>query len=140
MGSILKCSLAYFIASLGTFNKAFSSILGQGDGHHLVATIAVYFHPARTVGSMFEANIFAFVGVLFSCIMCVVSMGVASIFEDIGKVRLGRLIILAVICTGTTAVIAYAKQKLNKPTCNTACSLSALVYFRWSVVNKGTSF
>jgi len=48
---VFKCSLAYWLGSLAVFWTAFAMFLGKSDGMHLVATVAVYFHPARTIGS-----------------------------------------------------------------------------------------
>jgi hypothetical protein len=48
---VLKCTLAYWIGSLATFWLPFAEFLGKSDGMHLVATVAVYFHPARSMGS-----------------------------------------------------------------------------------------
>jgi hypothetical protein len=48
---VLKCTLAYWIGSLATFWLPFAEFLGKSDGMHLVATVAVYFHPARSIGS-----------------------------------------------------------------------------------------
>ncbi|OLL23844.1 hypothetical protein NEOLI_004340 [Neolecta irregularis DAH-3] len=56
---VFKCSLAYFIGSLSVFIPLLGNLLGKSDGKHLVATVAVYFHPFRTIGSMIEANCFA---------------------------------------------------------------------------------
>ncbi|KAL8658644.1 MAG: hypothetical protein Q9226_000859 [Calogaya cf. arnoldii] len=53
---VLKCSIAYLLGSLATFVPAIAAMLGQQDGKHMVATITVYFHPARSQGSMFEAG------------------------------------------------------------------------------------
>lgn len=50
-GRVFKCSLAYWMGSLAVFWTAFTMFLGKSDGMHIVATVAVYFHPARTIGS-----------------------------------------------------------------------------------------
>ena len=50
---IFKCSLAYLLGSLVTFVPALSALIGQQqDSKHMVATVTVWFHPARTIGSM----------------------------------------------------------------------------------------
>ena len=36
---------------MATFWLPFAEFLGKSDGMQLVATVAVYFHPARSVGS-----------------------------------------------------------------------------------------
>lgn len=62
---ILKCSIAYVLASLATFTPAISKMLGKGDGKHMVATVVTYFHPARSFGSMLEALIWALIAVAY---------------------------------------------------------------------------
>nr|POE51129.1 hypothetical protein CFP56_70506 [Quercus suber] len=55
---IFKCSLAYLLGSLATLVPAISAFIGpQQDSKHLVASITVWFHPARTIGSMHEVRI-----------------------------------------------------------------------------------
>lgn len=50
---IFKCTLAYFLGTLVTFVPALSGLIGrQQDSKHIVATVTVWFHPARTIGSM----------------------------------------------------------------------------------------
>lgn len=54
---IIKCSLAYLLGSLVTFVPAISGIIGHSqDSKHMVATVTVWFHPARTIGSMHEVS------------------------------------------------------------------------------------
>ncbi|KAI9769527.1 MAG: hypothetical protein M1840_004004 [Geoglossum simile] len=48
---ILKCSLAYLLGSMVTFVVPIAALLGRHDGKHMVATITVYFNPARSQGS-----------------------------------------------------------------------------------------
>lgn len=59
---ILKCTIAYTIATLFTFVPALSGLLaapfdldGPVRGGHVVATVATYYNPAKTLGAMFEA-------------------------------------------------------------------------------------
>lgn len=40
------------MGSLAVFGYRFSEFLGKSDGMHLVATVTVYFHPARSIGSI----------------------------------------------------------------------------------------
>ncbi|KDQ27334.1 hypothetical protein PLEOSDRAFT_1064671 [Pleurotus ostreatus PC15] len=84
--NILKCAIAYFIASLFTYNPYLSGLISDitsyrsGDrkpvpSGHMVATIAVYFNPAKTRGAMFEADLFCSFGLLYSSFVCLASMG-----------------------------------------------------------------
>lgn len=59
---ILKCSIAYTVATLFTFVPVLSGLLaapfdleGPVRGGHVVATVATYYNPAKTLGAMFEA-------------------------------------------------------------------------------------
>lgn len=59
---VLKCSIAYTIATLFTFVPFLSEFLaspfdleGPVRGGHVVATVATYYNPAKTLGAMFEA-------------------------------------------------------------------------------------
>lgn len=59
---ILKCTIAYTIATLFTFVPILSGLLsapfdlaGPVRGGHVVATVATYYNPAKTLGAMFEA-------------------------------------------------------------------------------------
>ncbi|KAF8161056.1 Fusaric acid resistance protein-like-domain-containing protein [Crassisporium funariophilum] len=83
--NVLKCAIAYFIASLFTFSpflsRFISDMTSYGPGNskphpsgHMVATIAVYFNPAKTVGSMIEADLFCIFGLLYSATVCLVTM------------------------------------------------------------------
>ena len=55
---ILKCSLAYLLGSLATLVPAISGLIGhRQDSKHMVATVIVWFHPARSIGSMHEVSL-----------------------------------------------------------------------------------
>lgn len=54
---ILKCSLAYLLGSSATLVPAVSGLIGnKQDSKHMVATVTVWFHPARSIGSMHEVS------------------------------------------------------------------------------------
>lgn len=79
---VLKCSLAYTIASLATFVPAISSLIGKADSKHVVCTVTVYFSPARTIGSMHEAVILALIGFCYAAFISFTSMGVSMFFAQ----------------------------------------------------------
>lgn len=123
----MKCSLAYLIGTLGTFLPPIAAFLGDQDGKHMAATVTVYFHPARSRGSMLEASICAFVAFLYATFISVTSMGVSVFFEDIlDLLPLGHAIILIVFCGGGLGFIGWTKQRLGDPLVNVACSLASL--------------
>ncbi|KAK2750654.1 hypothetical protein FQN57_002727 [Myotisia sp. PD_48] len=124
---VLKCSLAYLIGSLATFVPVLSNFLGQQDGKHTVATVTVYFHPARTRGSMLEALIFAFIACVYAAFISITSMSVSVLFEDVFHLLpLGHAIVLIVFCGGGLGLIGWVKQRRGDPLVNVACSLASL--------------
>lgn len=124
---VLKCSIAYFLGSMGTFVPAIAAVLGQQDGKHMVATITVYFHPARSQGSMFEAVLLAFLAFIYTAIVSFSSMGVSILFgRTLDLIVVGHIIVLIVFCGGSLGLIGWAKQRLGNPLVNVACSLASL--------------
>jgi gas vesicle protein len=125
--NILKCSLAYILASLATFVPAISGLLGRNDGKHIVATISVYFHPARSAGSMAEAILLAFAAFIYAATVSFTSMGVSVFFANQHLLALGHLIVLIIFCGMGLGLVGWTKQKLGNPLVNTAASLTSLV-------------
>ena len=124
---ILKCSVAYLLGSLATFVPAIAAMLGQQDGKHMVATITVYFHPARSQGSMFEAVILALLAFVYAAAISFTSMGVSVFFgRTLGLIVLGHMIVLIVFCGGGLGFVGWVKLKLANPLVNIACSLTSL--------------
>ena len=124
---VLKCSLAYLLGSMGTFVPFLSSTLGQQDGKHMVATITVYFHPARSRGSMYEALVCAFSAFLYAVFICVSSMSVSVFFTDVlDLMPLGHMIVLIVFAGGGLGAVGWWKQRMANPLVNIACSLTSL--------------
>lgn len=124
--NVLKCSLAYFIGSLAVYAPAISNLYGKSDSKHMIATVAVYFHPARTMGNMYEAVTFVIISLAYSLIVAILSMIVSAKFMDWDLKYGGYVIDLMVFCAGGLGLIAFMKQKVNKPTFNTACSLASI--------------
>ncbi|OJJ04565.1 hypothetical protein ASPVEDRAFT_54703 [Aspergillus versicolor CBS 583.65] len=124
---VLKCSLAYLLGSLATFVPVLAAFLGHQDGKHMVATITVYFHPARSQGSMFKALICAFLAFIYTAFISVTSMCVEMFFQDtLDLLPLGHAIVLIVFCGGGLGFIGWTKQRLSDPLVNVACSLASL--------------
>ena len=124
---VLKCGLAYFLGSLATFIPAISSFLGHQDGKHMVATVTVYFHPARSQGSMFRALICALLAFCYSSFLSITSMLVENLFQDtLNMPAAGHAIVLIVFCGGGLGFVGWTKQRLGDPLVNVACSLTAL--------------
>ncbi|KAL8654323.1 MAG: hypothetical protein Q9210_001560 [Variospora velana] len=124
---VLKCSIAYFLGSLATFVPAIATVLGQQDGKHMVATITVYFHPARSQGSMFEAMLLAALAFAYAAFIGSTSMGVSILFGRVlDLVALGHAIVLIVFVGGGLGLVGWIKQRLGHPLVNISCSLTSL--------------
>ncbi|KAK1812786.1 hypothetical protein LTR12_012813 [Friedmanniomyces endolithicus] len=124
---ILKCSLAYFLASLATFVPAISGAIGnRQDSKHMVATVTVWFHPARSIGSMHEATILAMIALCYSGLVSFTSMAISMSFGRQDLLLVGHIIVLIVFIGGGLGFIAWVKERLGYPLVNVACSLASL--------------
>lgn len=132
---VFKCSIAYFLGSLATFVPFIAAFLGQQDGKHMVATITVYFHPARSRGSMVEAIACAVVAFIYAVFICFSSMGVSIFFgRTLDLIVLGHVLVLIVFCGGGLGFVGWTKQRLGHPLVNISCSLTSLAII--TVVTK----
>ena len=132
---VLKCTVAYTIASLWTFWPPLSDLLGKLDGKHLVATITVYFHPARTAGSMIEAMIIGVVAIAYAEIISILSMASSVLFGSVlGWVTLAYAFVLVFFIGFGFGFIGWVKQRLNNPSVNVGCTLASLAII--TVVTK----
>ncbi|KAF7714774.1 Uncharacterized protein PECH_007327 [Penicillium ucsense] len=112
--------MAVFIPFVG-------ALLGKQYGKHLVATITVYFHPARSQGAMYKALICASVAFLFASCLSLGSMWVTITFHrKHGLIELGHAIVLIIFVTGGFGLIGWVKQRQQDPLVNIACSLASL--------------
>ncbi|KAF9227087.1 hypothetical protein BS17DRAFT_861039 [Gyrodon lividus] len=147
--NILKCSVAYFLASLFTFHPYLSQFFGDlvsyGSGGggpspsgHMIATIAVYYNPAKTIGGMFEADSFCTIAWLYSAIVCLGSM---SLFWwlDVKPGWDTLADFVPIICVGLSIWgLSWMKVWMSKPTFNSG-TLSLNSADRHSrIVKEGT--
>ena len=124
---ILKCSLAYLLGSLVTFVPALAAIIGDSqDSKHMVATVTVWFHPSRTIGSMHMAAVLATYGFCFAGFMGFTSMGISQFFGDRDLLVVGHVIVLIFFVGAGLGSIAWTKQHFGDPLVNVACSLASL--------------
>ncbi|KAG8623140.1 hypothetical protein KVT40_008116 [Elsinoe batatas] len=123
---VLKCSLAYALGTCGTFFPPISAWLGHSDGKHIMATVTVYFHAARTMGSMLEAIICALVAYVYAAFLCLTSMGISIFFAKQDMLLTGHAVVLFIWIGGGLGFIAWIKQRLGNPLVNVACSLASL--------------
>ncbi|KAG6213531.1 hypothetical protein E4U50_001193 [Claviceps purpurea] len=135
---VLKCTLAYLLGSTATFWPVLSDFLGHRDGKHIVATLTVYFHPARTVGSMLEAVLIAVVAVAYAEMVCILSMvaGIAS-RTSTGSVVPAHAVVLIIFVGGGLGFVGWIKQRLNKPLVNVASTLASMAII--TVITKEQS-
>ncbi|SPO06588.1 related to Lactobacillus putative histidine protein kinase SppK [Cephalotrichum gorgonifer] len=125
--AVLKCSFAYLLGTMGTFCGPLADLLGRRDGKHIVATITVYFHPARTVGSMLEAILIALIAVVYGQLMSLLAMGTSVLLDEkLEMVVLSRLSVLVLYIGGGLGFVGWVKQKFNRPLINTACTLTSI--------------
>ncbi|CAA7263185.1 unnamed protein product [Cyclocybe aegerita] len=139
--NVLKCGISYLLASLFTFSPYFSRLIADlnayGPGKpptsspsgHLVATIAVYFNPAKTVGAMIEADLFCLFGLFYAAFVCLLAMTLFWWLElKSGWEWLGDLIVVILIGV-SMSVLAWMKVWMENPSFNTACSMTAIIMF-----------
>ncbi|KAM0227466.1 hypothetical protein ACHAPO_011528 [Fusarium lateritium] len=124
---VLKCTVAYTIASLATFVPFLANFLGKPEGKHVVATITVYFHPARSTGSMIEAILIAIVAVAYAEIISVLSM-VTSVFfgSTMHLVTVSHVLVVVVFIGGGFGFMGWVKQRMLNPLVNVGTTLASL--------------
>ncbi|EMT63749.1 hypothetical protein FOC4_g10013996 [Fusarium odoratissimum] len=132
---VLKCTLAYVLGSMGTFFPPLTAFLGNRDGKHVSATITVYFHPARTVGSMLEATVIAVVAVFYAEVISMLSMGIAiAMRSQLGLTAAAHVLILIICIGGGLGFVGWVKQRLNSPLVNVGSTLASIAII--SVITK----
>ncbi|KAK3685044.1 Fusaric acid resistance protein-like-domain-containing protein [Podospora appendiculata] len=135
---VLKCTLAYTIASLATFYSPISDFLGKPDGKHVVATITVYFHPARTAGSMIEAILIAIIAVAYAEAVSILSICTSVLFGGVwGWITFAHTLVLVVFIGGGFGFMGWVKQTMNNPLVNVGSTLASLAII--GVVTKETA-
>lgn len=132
---VLKCTFAYTLASLATFVGPLSDFLGRPDGKHVVATITVYFHAARSAGSMIEAILIAILAVAYAEIISILSMVVSvMVGAQMGLVTLAHALVVIVFIGGGFGFMGWVKQRMNNPLVNVGSTLASIAII--SVVTK----
>ncbi|KAI8370348.1 Fusaric acid resistance protein-like-domain-containing protein, partial [Radiomyces spectabilis] len=139
---VLKCSFAYFLASLFTFIPRLNAMVGHNrTSSHLIATATVFFNPAKTLGGMVEAAAYGWGYVIFALAICMGSMVTTDFFIDRHFIVTAHAISLMLWLAGATFAIAFLKAHWNKPPVATASSLCFIIIFivvvREGSANKG---
>ncbi|KAI0910016.1 ribosomal protein L19 [Ustulina deusta] len=123
----IKCSIAYLLASLGTFWHPAASFLGPMDGKHIVATIVTYFHPARTAGSQIEAVTIAIIAVCYAMLIGICSMATSVLFGDVLELeKFSHALILILYIGFGLGFVGWVKQKLNNPLVSVGASIASI--------------
>lgn len=92
----------------------------------MVATVTVWFHPARTIGSMHLATALGLLGFLYSGVIGFASMGVSLAARNQGLLVAGHVVVLLLFVGVGLGFIAWVKQKFSDPLVNTATALASL--------------
>ena len=92
----------------------------------MVATVTVWFHPSRTIGSMHMAAVLAFYGFCYSGFIGFTSMGISEFFGSKDLLVVGHVIVLILFVGAGLGSIAWTKQHFGDPLVNVACSLASL--------------
>ncbi|OZJ03588.1 hypothetical protein BZG36_03053, partial [Bifiguratus adelaidae] len=140
--AVLKCSIAYGIASLFTFIPALNDVIGGNRvSSHLVATTTVFFNPAKTLGGMTEA---AFIGsgyVTFAILVCLGSMLTTEYLYDHNQAFWAHFTSLVLWLGISTFLISYGKARYSaKPIVATASSLAFIIIFLILVRESSSNF
>ncbi|GAO16364.1 hypothetical protein UVI_02049810 [Ustilaginoidea virens] len=132
---VLKCTFAYTVASLATFVGPLSDFLGRPDGKHVVATITVYFHAARSAGSMIEAIFIAIAAIAYAETVSILSM-VASVLvgSKLGLVTLAHVLVVTIFIGGGFGFMGWVKQRMDNPLVNVGSTLASIAII--AVVTK----
>lgn len=137
---VFKSSLAYTVATLFVCTRL-TTIFGTTGSKHLVATVSVWFHATRTIGSMVQLIATVSLYLLFALIVASLSMIVAHWFGKNGHNDLGALATLLLFYGPSMAAIGFAKIQWASPPTNTACSIAILflvnVLIKEDDVHKG---
>nr|XP_031864022.1 uncharacterized protein CI109_000666 [Kwoniella shandongensis]KAA5531094.1 hypothetical protein CI109_000666 [Kwoniella shandongensis] len=150
--AIFKCSLSYLIASLFTFVPALANLLSrqsETDAHgrvtvkpastaHMIATIVVYFNPAKTLGNMLLSTRYCFVLALAASVVSLFAMGTVRLFDHFSPghgenwdpiSEAGDWVVCILWIGGTMGVLAWSKVWVGNASYNSGCSMAAMIIY-----------
>lgn len=137
---VLKCSLAYTLASLFTFSPFLNSFLLGTSSAHTIATVSVYYNPAKSLGTMLEADIFCFIVAAIAAFVSLAAVGTLRMADTFNKSwdrDFGDWTALFFWFGGTLSVLAWLKVRLGKQSFNSATSMGVVILS--NVIVKGES-
>lgn len=111
---------------MAVFISFFNPVLGSGDGKHLVANIIIWFHPARSGGSMDKGSLYASIAFVYGAAVCYACMGIVTFFRIHDALPVGHILVLIFGCCGGLGSIAWVKQRNTDLLVNVSCSLAAI--------------
>ena len=123
---VLKCSIAYLLATMAVFVSFFTKLLGSGDGKHLVANIVVWFHPARATGSMDQGSLYAWIAFTYGALVCYASMTTVVLSRSYDLIEIGHAIVLVAGIGAGLGYIAWVKQRYHDLLINVSCTLASI--------------
>ncbi|EGG02122.1 uncharacterized protein MELLADRAFT_91665 [Melampsora larici-populina 98AG31] len=141
--NILKCSIAYLIASLFSFYDPLSDLLvrpfgldGPFSGAHVVATIVTHYRPAATVGAMMQANHYALWGLIWLAVMIVGSTMTAVLIHS--RIVSHAIVLLVFVGFGF-GTMNWVKQKSPgfASTCSIIGVISSVIITREGSIHYG---
>ncbi|KAI0390540.1 ribosomal protein L19 [Xylariaceae sp. FL0594] len=123
----IKCSVAYLLASMGTFWHPAAQFLGPMDGKHIVATIVTYFHPARSAGSQIEAVAISIIAMCYAMLIGILSMATSVLFGDVLELERFSYALILILYIGVgLGFVGWVKQKLNNPLVSVGASIASI--------------
>ncbi|WVQ80167.1 hypothetical protein IAT38_002272 [Cryptococcus sp. DSM 104549] len=158
--NIFKCSLAYLVASLFTFVPALAALLStqtEVDAHgrvsakpaysaHMVATIVVYFNPAKSLGNMLLSTRYCFVLAVIASVISMSATLTIRLFDHYSPSHgdkwdwiseSGDWVVCILWIGGTMGALAWSKLWVGNPSFNSGCSMAAMILYT-VVIKEGS--
>lgn len=135
---VLKCSIAYTLGSLFTFVPALNGLLLGTSSAHTIATVSVYYNPAKSLGTMLEADAFCLLVATVSALVSLAAVGTLKAADSIGTPwgrDVGDWTALFFWFGGTLSVLAWLKVRLGKQSFASATSMGLVILS--NVIIKG---
>lgn len=127
---VLKCSLAYTLASLFTFVPFLNSFLLGTSSAHTIATVSVYYAPAKSLGMMIEADVYCLVVATIAAVVSLAAVGTLKAADNVGTSwgrDCGDWTALFFWFGGSLSVLAWLKVRLGKQSFNSATSMGLVI-------------
>ncbi|KAI9095257.1 Fusaric acid resistance protein-like-domain-containing protein [Phlyctochytrium arcticum] len=127
--STAKAVLVYMVAMLPTYLEYTQGYLGGSS--YLLVTATLYFHPARTVGAMFEAMICCIAGLTAGYLIASGCLQLALFYQEEQRNDIEAHSIALVTLALETFVLAFVRAKFGvaRPAIGTACTITHILTF-----------